>query len=439
MSAHTRVRPEPFLWGAATSAHAVEGGNFNSDWWRWEQRPGRIRDSASSKAAAGHFTRYREDFALARKLGHRAHLFVMEWSRIEPAPGRFDDGAIEHYGDVFDALAAAGLEPVCALQHVTSPGWFGEMGGWAGRDAARLFEGYAQRVADAFGKKCRWWIPILEPMHLIEMAYLEGLWPPGQGSVPGGAKAFCHVAQAHASAWRALHDVRGDVMVGASTRARRFRSLNEHSAWDYRAAMRETARCNQWLFDAVTGGKWPRIPGFRPADVSGTADFLAFSYYGTEFLKFNAFRPGRLFCQVVDEGSGPVGNPQPRPCADGLGDIIEAYGRYELPLVISGNGIATGDDGARCRFLLDHVSVVLDCMKKGGDLRGYFWYSLLDGFEWMEGYGARYGLIHVDPSSQARTPNGSAYLYRDICESGSVRRGAVDQFCPGWNEREAER
>jgi len=433
-------RADGFLWGAAVSAHAVEGGNFGSDWWHWEQRPGRVLDSASSKVAADHFTRYREDFGLARKLGHRALLFNLEWSRIEPEPGRFDDGAIEHYGDVFEGLAAAGLEPVCALQHVTSPGWFADMGGWAGADAAGLFERYALRVADAFGKKCRWWIPMLEPMHLIEMGYLERLWPPGRGGVLEAATAFGNVVQAHAWAWRALHAVRGDVMVGASTRARRFLPLNAHSAWDYRAAMRETARCNHWLFDAVTAGTWPRLAGFRPADVSGTADFLAFSYYGAEVVKFSVFRPGRLFTQVVDEGGRPVRNPQPQPCAEGLREIIDAYGRYDVPLLISGNGPGTGDDWTRCRFLLDHVSVALDCMKRpperGADLRGYFCYSLLDGFEWTEGYGARYGLIHVDRSSQARTPNPIAYLYRDICENGGVRRGAVDQFCPGWDERE---
>lgn len=108
-------RREGFLWGAAVSAHAVEGGNFNSDWWRWEQRPGRVRENGSSKVAADHFRRYREDIGLARKLGHGALLFNLEWSRIEPEPGRFDDGSIAHYGDVFDALAEAGLEPVCAL------------------------------------------------------------------------------------------------------------------------------------------------------------------------------------------------------------------------------------------------------------------------------------------------------------------------------------
>lgn len=432
-------RPGGFLWGAATSAHAVEGVNFGSDWWRWEQRPGRIRDSASSKTAADHFHRYREDFALARKLGHRSHLFNLEWSRIEPAPGRFDDAAIQHYEDVFNAIGGEGLEPVCALHHGTSPAWFADWGGWAVTDAARLFGKYAQRVAEAFGKRCRWWIPMLEPMHLIEMSYLEGLWPPGQGGALDAAKAFSNVVEAHALAWRALHDKRGDVMVGASTRARRFRPLNEHSAWDYRAMLRETARCNHWLFDAVTGGTWPRILGSRPGDMAGTADFLAFSYYGAEVVKFSGLRPGRLFTQVVDDGGRPVRNPQPRPCAEVLRDIIESYRNYELPLILAGNGIATGDDVARCRFLLDHVSVALDSMKRGADLRGYFWYSLLDGFEWTEGYGARYGLIHVDPSSQARTPNASAYLYRDICESGGVRRGAVEQFCPGWDEREAER
>lgn len=179
--------------------------------------------------------------------------------------------------------------------------------------------------------------------------------------------------------------------------------------------------------------------GIEKTDVSKTADFLAFSYYGAEVAKFNALRPRRLFSQMVNDNGTPLKKPRPKPHAEGLREIIDAYAGYALPLLISGNGLATADDAGRCGYLLDHVSAALDCRKRGADLCGYFWYSLLDGFEWTEGYGARYGLIHVDPSSQARTPNGSAYLYRDICESGTVRRGAVDQFSPGWNQREARK
>jgi len=415
------ARSGDFMWGAVSSAFVVEGGNFNSDWWRWEQRPGRIRDGSTSKVAADHYGRYEEDFGLARKLGHKAHLFVLEWSRIEPEQGWYNDTAIEHYGEVFDVLEREGLEPVCALHHGSNPAWLDKLGGWGSGKAARAFERYAQRVADAFAARCRWWIPILEPMHTVEMSNLEGLWPPGRGRLLEAPQAFRNTIQAHAFAYRALHERRPDALVGASTRGRWFRPYNEHSAWDFRAAERENERCNRWTFDAVTSGGWPRIGVGAPDGARETADFLAFSYFGEEIVRFSVFHPGRRFAQPVDETGRPIGGVLPAPYAvAGFRELINTFSRYRLPLLVSGNGIATENDEARCRFLREYIPAVLEAVESGVDLRGYFHYALLDGFEWTEGYEARYGLIHVDVASQARTPNPSAWMYKDICETGRI-------------------
>ena len=153
--------PGGFLWGAATSAHQVEGNNTGNDWWAWEQA-GRVRQPSGD--AADHFHRFREDFDLAREIGHNAHRLSLEWSRIEPEPGRFDAAAIEHYREVLTALRERGIEPVVTLHHFTLPRWLAARGGWHGRDVEEHFVRYVECVLEEYRELVRWWITLNEPV-----------------------------------------------------------------------------------------------------------------------------------------------------------------------------------------------------------------------------------------------------------------------------------
>ena len=423
--------PEGFLWGAATSAYPTEGGGFDSDWWRWEQRPGRIRDGSSAKFAGGLYECFEDDLDLMRKLGYRAYLFSLEWSRIQPARGLFDESAITHYHAVFDGLASRGIEPVCVLHHVSLPAWLAARGGWAHPRAARLFGQYAERVAAEYAGRCRWWIPILEPMHALNMAYVERIWPPASANLPRAVRALRNLVRAHGSAYQALHARQPEAMVGVSVRGRVFAPLDADRAWDLRTARREQRRCNHWFPEAVQRGgllPWRR----RRSGGQGPFDFLALSYYGSERIRFSAVRPFRLFSQTVAPEGKALRHAEPTPDSAGLESLIDEMGSYGVPILIAGNGVAADDDRVRCRFLLDHVATLERRIEKGADVQGYFYYALLDGFEWAEGLSPRYGLIHVDQASLARTPNPSAYLYKDICENNGLRAGVLARFCPGW-------
>ena len=426
--------PDNFLWGTALSAHPVEGANFENDWCRWEQRPGRIPNDANSATAADHCHRFEADFELARKLGVRAHLFTVEWSRVQPTPGAFDEAAVEHYEAVVEALAAKGIEPICVLHHVTNPSWFVEQGGWAQQAAPRLFAEYAGRMAAAFASKCRWWIPIHEPMHAITMGFIERLWPPGSTNLWQAARAVRNLARAHADAYRAIHALCPEAMVGASLRGRLFRPLDANSAWDLRTARRENVRCNHLCLRALSEGRWPLSRHADPR-LAQTVDFIGVSYFGSETVRFSALKPLRLCATLADAEDRPLNSPKPKTDPSGLVQLLNELGRYRLPIIVTGNGIATENDADRCLYLLDHVAALGRCVEKGLDVRGYLYYALLDGFEWTQGYEGRYGLIHVDWKTLARTPNGSAYLYKDICEHGGLRPGAISKFCPGWRPR----
>jgi beta-glucosidase len=419
--------PEGFLWGASLSAHQAEGEDFNSDWWRWEQGSGRIRDGRTSQVAAGHLSRYREDFALAKKLGHSAHLLSVSWARVQPSEGAFDDMVLAHYAAVFEALRACRLEPVCALHHVAVPHWFAERYGWCHEAAPSLFAAYVERIAALAAGKCCWWIPVLEPMHQVTMQHMAGVWPPQSRSLSKAVGTLKGLAEAHAAAYALLHERLSDAMVGAAVRVARFRPLEETSSWDLRVARREQRRCNHVFLDAVVHGKWPRLLG-EAAHLRDTVDFIGVAYYGRRTVRFNARRPSRLFAATVTGGR----DTEPDTDPPGLGQILTDMHRYGRPVLITGNGVAAEDDAKRCRYLLDHLDTLGRSLQDGVDVRGYLHRSLLDGFEWTDGYGPRFGLVHVSHESLARTPNPSAYLFRDICETGRFRRGVIAKYCPGW-------
>ncbi len=420
--------PAEFLWGTSQSGHQIEGQNFNSDWWRWEQRPGRIADGSISKEAADHTRRFEQDFTLAQDLGHNTYLFSLEWARIQPSPGEFSEDALEHYRTEFEALRARKLEAICVLQHVTLPRWFAEKYGWAHAMAPDLFQVYAERVAREFAGICRWWIPIREPMHWCTMAFIERAWPPASRNFDRARRALVNMARAHARAYRTLHEARTDAMVGTGVHRRLFTPLDAESAWDVRTARREQHRCNDIWLNALTTGRWPAPIG-RHEEIENAVDFIGAAYYGRETLRFSLLQPARIFAQRTNPEGRPQKNIQYISDPEGFRDTLHELAHYGLPLIVSANGIATHDDNTRCRYLIEHVRALAKALDGGVDIRGYCFRSFLDGFEWDAGYSERYGLVHVDRKTQTRTPNPSALLYKELCQTGTISPGAIAKYC----------
>ncbi len=412
--------PRDFLWGTAQSGHSIEGANFASDWWRWEQRAGRVAGHATSEEAAHFLEHYLKDLDLARELGHNAFLFSLEWARIQPEPDTFDESAIEIYRGLFEALRKRNLEALCVLDHVTLPRWFAVRFGWHHADAPARFQVYADRVIGEFAPLCRWWIPIREPEHWISMACHEARWPgPARGWLRAGA-CRRNLARAHATAYNSLHAAREDAMVGASVLARRFFPADPNSPWDTRACLREAERCNHAFLRAVTTGEGPRGIDRRLAN---TADFIGISYYGREHLRFAPLSPRTRFARLCDANGRLIDAPDFAPDADGLTETLRDMSAYKLPLLVAANGLGAEDDAARCQFLTDHAAALRRARDEGVDLRGYLHRALLDGFEWHEGYAKPYGLVHVSHPHQTRSPKPSAALFRELCRTGTISSG----------------
>jgi beta-glucosidase len=409
------------MWGATLSAHGAEGGHFASDWWRWEQRPGRVRDGATSQEAAQHWDRAGDDLRLAARLGHNAHLFSLEWSRIEPEPGKWDESALQHYAGRLALMAELGIEPVCALQQTTLPMWLAERGGWASRHAPQRFARYAARVAGWLATDCRWWIPVLDPMHTVSMGYGEGAWPPGRRNALAGARALMHLAAAHRAGARAIKEAAPGAQVGAAIRARRFEPLDPESTWDLQTAERETHRATHGWLEGLLHGRWPWRPFATGGDAPGV-DFVGAHYEGVETLHFDVRRPNALFVQRTTPQGSRVAHLAVEERPEELGVVLGELSRYGKPLLVTGCGIATDDEDRRRRFLAAHVKVAEDAAESGMDLRGFFYHSLLDEFAWHEGYRARYGLVRVDRDTFERSPTPAAYIYRDLARRRAKKR-----------------
>lgn len=386
--------PEDFWWGAATSAHQVEGGNTNSDWWRAEET-GTVR--FRSGRAAEHYTRYEADFDLAVDLGHNAHRISIEWARIEPQPGVFDEEQIAHYALVLRALKSRGLTTFVTLHHFTNPIWFADLGAWEAKDATGLFERYVRRVVPSLAEHVDVWLTINEPTTVAQQGYLAGEWPPHRRLAALAALRIIDAqAAAHVAAYGAIHELVPNATVGYTVTLVNWRPMNPRSSWQ-----------------RFLANKLAAITNFRFSDrVRGAHDIIGLQYYFT------------LPVGAVPHGPGSISTADKSDLGwdivpEGFGDVTRAlWQRYRVPIVITENGLADATDAKRERFIRDHLTALRKAMDDGAVVLGYLHWSLIDNFEWSYGYDPRFGLVAVDFDTQERTIRASALAYRRIIEEG---------------------
>ncbi len=386
----------------------MEGDNRHSDWWECEQ-DGRL--PVKSGVACRHYERFAEDFDLARSLGNNAHRFSIEWSRIEPEPGQWNLAAIEHYRDVVRALRARGLEPVVTLHHFSQPAWFTRRGGWTKRDAVRLFAAYVSRVSEALAGEVRYWITINEPTVYVKRALVRGDWPPCRRHTwLQSLQALRQLGRAHVAAYRILHAARTDVMVGIAHSAPYVVPCRTRGM----AGMADRLAAN--LRDLALNHAPFWMLGRRPQKV---LDFIGLNYYTRQIVKRSSRGMGLLFgieCTLSHHSEPRTFNSlgwEIYPA--GLTGVLRRFARFNLPLMVTENGLAAPDEAQRVDFLRRHVEAVKAAMQAGIPVLGYFYWTLFDNFEWSEGFSAQFGLAALEPGTLRRVPRPVAAAYAQIC------------------------
>jgi len=393
--------PTEFLWGAATSSHQVEGYNERNDWWEAELE-GRV--PVRSGAACDHYRRYEADFDMARDWGHTAHRFSIEWSRVEPTPGRCDSREIRHYVDVVRALRDRGMEPIVTLHHFTNPLWFARSGGWIQKDAPTLFARYVRALVAALVPHVRYWITVNEPLVYVTESYLNGQWPPfGKGQWRAAFRALRNVAAAHVSAYQVIHELRSDAMVSFAHNAPVVQPCRAGSLADRLAACVRDFLLNRLFFLLVP---------------PGNLDFIGLNYYTRTAVRSQGWGLGRIVGRAChaqhhpDQGEISLTGWECYPA--GLTQTLRRFAASELPLIITENGVATDDEELRQRFVLRHVGAIRNAIHASIPVLGYLYWSLMDNFEWRHGYAAPFGLAATETSNPFRRPRACAFFMRRL-------------------------
>ncbi|GAC1319075.1 MAG: family 1 glycosylhydrolase [Acidimicrobiales bacterium] len=372
--------PDGFVWGTATAAHQVEGGNWNNDWWAWENDP-TSGCAEPSGDACDQWNRYPQDLALLGSLGYNAYRFSIEWSRVEPEPGLWSQVALDHYRRVIECCWANGLSPMVTFHHFTTPRWVAASGGWAAPETADRFAAFCSRVVADIGDAIGWAATFNEPNVVALMGYQAGVFPPGERNTERRRQVTEVQLDAHRKASAALRAGPGSFPVGMTL------SMTD--------------------FVAMEGGS-QRVDRYRAA---GEDAWL-------EAARQDDFIGVQTYTRMRVGPDGPIGN-EPGVALTQMGYenwpaalagcIRRAASVVDgTPIVVTENGISTDDDAERIAFVTAALAGVQDCLAEGIDVRGYVYWSLLDNFEWAFGYRPKFGLVGVDRTTQKRSVKPSA-------------------------------
>jgi beta-glucosidase len=424
--------PSDFRWGVATAAHQIEGNNIHNDWWAWEQGEGRIKQGHRSELACDWWQNAELDFDHAAAMGLNALRLSIEWSRVEPRPGVFDDSTLERYNQMLQGLRARGIEPMITLHHFTSPGWLAEQGGWENLETIPLFARFVRRVIEALGQHCDLWCTINEPNTYSFMGYLLGVFPPGQSDFKAAMRVMRHLLAGHAAAYREIHALQPQARVGLAHNMRVFDPANPRSWLDRRAAQTADKAFNQSPLTALTQGRWTRPLGFGLAwQLRRTLDWIGLNYYTRDLVAFDRARRQALFthqfsatdAELLDSGHAEF-------YARGMFRCLRRLAHLGLPIYVTENGIPDDGDDQRPRYLLTHLHQMWHAIQLCYPVMGYYHWTLVDGFEWDQGWTRRFGLIAFDPDTQVRTPRRSADLYAEIAQANAIMPQMIDAYAP---------
>jgi beta-glucosidase len=429
--------PVDFVFGTSTASYQIEGawdedGKGPSIWDTFTAIPGAIKDGATGEVACDHYHRLVGDVALMRRLGANGYRFSISWPRIQPeGRGEPNPKGLHFYDRLLDELAAADIEPMATLYHWDLPQALQDGGGWENRETAERFAEYAALCAQRFGDRVGKWVPVNEPNVVTLLGHAIGEHAPGKKLGFGAVPVAHHLNLAHGLAVQALR-ANGAKAVGTANNHVPVRAATEDQA-DVEAADLFDSLWNRIFGGPMLLGSYPE--GFAEMIGGPVAEDLATIQQPLDFYGFNYYNPhnvaaagkgAELPFDLRDLEGYPTTDFGWPVVPDGLREVIgllrERYPDIP-PLYVTENGCSYGmgpdengvvDDQPRIDYLTSHLGAVADAIGEGADVRGYYCWSLMDNFEWAEGFLQRFGLVHVDYDTLVRTPKRSFHWYADL-------------------------
>lgn len=425
--------PRGFLWGTATASHQVEGGNTNNNWAAWEAESGRIMEGhVSGKACDWWGGRWREDFDRAANAGQNAHRLSVEWSRIQPAPDIWDESAIEHYREMVRGLVERDMTPMVTLHHFTDPLWLVEKGGWENDAVGEYFEKFVRKIVEALQEYVSLWVTINEPNVYVVGGYFLGGFPPGKNDLGAAVSVMNNQVAAHARAYHAIHQLQQTSRVGIAINYRSFAPQRSWFLPDVWAANLQANLFNNLHPRALQTGVvrfFTRVK--RMPEAKGTQDFIGLNYYSRDYVRFKPLKPGEMFAERAyreDAELSATGFIAHEP--EGFFEALKWARQFELPVIVTENGVEDPEDRLRPRYLIEHLHQLWRAVNFNYPVKGYFHWTLVDNFEWERGWTQRFGLWELDVETGARRKRESADLYAEICKENGISSEMVARYTP---------
>lgn len=420
--------PDGFYWGTATSSHQVEGNNRNNDWWRFEQEEGRVLDGTKSGIACDHYNRFEEDFRMSKDYGHNAHRFSIEWSRIEPEEGVWDEKEVEHYRRVIESLHENGLVPFVTLHHFTHPLWFADMGGWLSDRAPELLGRYAGYMAKQLGDIVPFWLTINEPPVLPMASFMVGVHPPGHRDFGEALTAARNVLKSLATMHNAVREnAPHNPKIGPVINMTYAMPGSDSEEDKQAAAIMDQYWNGFWLDgirDGVIGppaGGGEEVPGLKEA-----WDIIGLNYYSRSVVAARDNAMGLRQVPVAPDAETSTMGWEVYP--EGFYQCMMRLKPYGKPVYITENGIGTDDDEQRISYLVRHLYQVKRAIDDGVDIRSYFHWCQQDNFEWAEGFRQKFGLFGTEEGTLNRIPKPSADFFKDVAVNNRVPGELVEKY-----------
>ena len=403
--------PETFAWGVATASHQIEGGNTNN-WSQFEN----AKDLQRSGDACEHWGRWECDFDLIENLGVNHYRFSLEWSRIELSEGEWNDTAIEQYSNMIDNLISRNIEPMVTLHHFSHPIWFEDKGGFANAENVDYWIRFSEKMYSVLGNRVKWWCTINEPAVFTSMGYVLGEFPPGKRSFKLTRAVARNMMVAHARCYRALKSMPG----GESAQIGLVKNINifdPYRRWNllhwFQSKLLDEMFNRCWIRGLKTG-KFRAPSSIFSSKIEGlkdSSDFIGVNYY--THLLTTPFMPTTVEIDPLIRPWETRTDFRYPMYAEGLLRSFHMVKGLNLPIYVTENGVADDDDDMRPEHVRRHLWVTSQAIEEGLDIRGFYHWSLMDNFEWAEGYTQRFGLYHVNYDTQERTLKESGKLYAD--------------------------
>lgn len=397
--------PPSFLWGAALSSYQTEGENYNCDWWIWEKQ----KKLTPAGKACQHYQLFEEDFKLARQLNLNSLRISLEWSRIFSDSQNIIQEELAHYVRVVEVLNQLKIKPVVTLHHFTNPLWFVKSGGWGKTKNIDFFLKFLNVTVKALKENVDYWVILNEPLVYIYNSFIRGIWPPGEKSLIDAKKVLNNLICAYVIGYQEIKKIYCGLPVNVSL-AKHIRVFYPCPEFPYvlnkLAASFRNKIFNISLIDYLAN--------------KHCLDFIGVNYYCKEYVKFKGLVGDEC---GHDYHNGVKNNLDWYIDTEGFYSALLNLKRFNLPVVITENGTSDNSNTAYEGYLKEHLKSIGLAMQSGVNVQGYFWWSLLDNFEWDKGFHPRFGLVEVNYENYARKIKPFALTYAKICKDNMITIG----------------